>query len=455
MAVPSVTKDTPIAPQTTGRQEVAVILATRMGLLVAGIAIQSLLAYTLLPEGRGSYAVCVMFSSLVGVLFSPGADRATQYFVMTRQIRVSQGVSVALSICLVGSGLAIAVGIPLIHSSLAFFQKADTHSFYAALPLIPLTAFSTALQLQLAGLRCFAYLASFSVVQTVANLLGIVTLVFGFDLGVDGALLAVAASHLVMITLCLGKLHRDYGLAWDIPRRVRLAQVIRYGLKYYVARIGRRIDIQVGTLFLGMVASRQEVGLFAVASALMLRFLMISNAVASSLLPRVANGRHDRTDLIAFCVRLTCWTTAVAVAILLALSDPVIRWLFSDKFSTVVPLLWIIAPGIVMDAGASVLMTYFRGVNRPEVCSWAVWLGLSVNLLAVSLLYRGLGVTAAAWGMTIGMICRYALLVIVYYKTTHENLLASCLLRSADLRILWKSARYTVDRSDNGPSTDA
>ena len=39
---------------------------TRLSLILGGLGIQSLLAYTLLPEGRGAYAVCVMFGALFG-----------------------------------------------------------------------------------------------------------------------------------------------------------------------------------------------------------------------------------------------------------------------------------------------------------------------------------------------------------------------------------------------------
>ena len=77
--------DRPLGPRTTGGQDAAILSATRVGTVIFGLAIQSLLAYTLLSEGRGSFTLCVVFASVLGVLFTPGAREGAQYFVVTRQ----------------------------------------------------------------------------------------------------------------------------------------------------------------------------------------------------------------------------------------------------------------------------------------------------------------------------------------------------------------------------------
>ena len=213
--------------QTSGVEDVVVSMATRVGILLSGVAIQSLLAYALLPAGRGEFAVCILFATLVGVLFTPGADAGTQYFVMIKRINVSQGVVVSLAICLCGAAVAAALAIPLINSNVAFFQKAEPTSFYVALVLIPLAAFSNAVQHQLAGLRRFKVLALCSLVQTVANGLAVVCLVVVLKRGVDGALFAACVGNLTMILACLRDLRRNV----DFEARVAGTIYARYGPK--------------------------------------------------------------------------------------------------------------------------------------------------------------------------------------------------------------------------------
>ena len=349
----------------TGAKEVGVVLVTKVGLILGGLAVQSLLAYTLLPEGRGAYAVCVMFGSLFGALFSPGADRGIQYYLMSKRISVSEGVWVALFICLIGSAIAVAIAVPLIFSHISFFQKADKSAFFLSLPLIPVTAFSTSVQLQLAGLRRFARLALFSILQTATNLLMLVVFVWGLHLRVEGALLAASVSHGVMIVLMINDLCRAYGLTAVIPPLTVLRRIVRYGLEYHIARMGQVVDLQIGTLFLSMVAGRAEIGIFAVASALLTRVFIISDAVSSVVLPRVALEHGGRPELVAFCGRVTSWLTGVVLVVLCAISEPLTRLVLSEAFLPAASLIWIMAPGVFVYSGTSVLMAYFRGVNRP------------------------------------------------------------------------------------------
>ena len=401
-----------------GVEDVAVSLATRVALLVSGVAIQSLLAYALLPAGRGAYAVCVLFAALFGILFTPGADAGAQYYVAARQMSVSQGVSIALVICLLGSVIAAVLAIPLIHSEVAFFQRAEGRSFFISLVLIPLITISTALQHQLTALKKFARIAFFSLLQTVTHVVALLVLVLGLRLAVDGGLAASGIGYLVMIVCCLIYLRRRERVRLEIPFNLGMIRVLQYGLKYYVARVGWSVDVRIGVLLLGMIADRSNIGLFAVASGVMTRLLIITNSVATPLLVRSARGAEGRPDLVTFCARSAMWATACALVPLLVFGDSVVRFLFSVSFVGAVPLIWMIAPGIFVYAGGSVFSVYFRAVDRPDVCSWAVAIGVATNVVVVMLLYDRLGVFAAAVGMTLSLLIRSIFLQTVFFRRT-------------------------------------
>ena len=438
----------------SGAHDVGLVLVARFGLIVGGLVVQSLLAYTLLPEGRGSYTVCVMFGALFGAFFTPGADRGIQYFLMSKRISVPHGVWLALTICVSGSVLACALAFPLILSDLEFFQKADSSSFFLSFPLIPLTAFSTSIRLQLAGLRRFGFLALLSVLQTTTNILILLGLVLVFHLGVEGALIAAAASHAVTIAVMLSDLHRISGIAPVIPSYSMFRRIVRYGIAYHGARMGQVVDVQIGAIFLGMVAGRAEIGMFAVAGALLTRVLIIPDAVSSVLLPRIAAREGGRPELVSFCGRLTSCVTGLALVCLCGISVPFTRVLLSEAFLPAVRLMWIMAPGILVYSGASVLMAYFRGIGRPTVCSWVVWAGLIGNLSTAVLLYSQVGVEAAAWGMTVGRVCRATILVVVFARWAHMSPTCVWLLRPGDAKRGWALGRDAIRRVIRGSASE-
>ncbi len=418
------------------------MFATRVGKVVVGLAIQSLLAYMLLPAGRGSFALCVVFASFLSVLFTPGAREGAQYFVITRQATVSEGVGAALAICLVGGALAVSLAIPLVHGEMAFFQQADTRTFFLALALVPLMAFSGAMERQLAALRHFGRLAVFTLLHLAVNALVLLVLVRLSGLGVDGAVLAVAAAHGCTVALCAWYLRRHHGLVLVNPLRTASTRVIAYGLRFHPAGVAGELEMSAGVLLLGLIASPAEIGLFATAHALMFRLRMISDAVGNALLPRIAGS--GRPDLTALCLRVVACSTVAAILLLLAVSTPLVRILFPGAFLPVVPLLWILAPGVLACACAGILGTYFKGIDRPGVCSCAFSLGLAANLVAMLVLYPVAGVAAAAWGLTLGMICRLILLAAAFGIAARMRWPSIWLPRPDDAVHAWRAFRVVL-----------
>ena len=423
----------------------SVMFAALAGMAALSLAVQGMLAYMLLPEGRGAYAVCIVFGTMLGLLFAPGAAQGAQYFVAARRISVSQGVSSILIIGLVGGGIGAVLALPLIYSDLTFFQNADTNTFLLTLLLTPLTAISVALDHQLVAQRRFMRLALFSILRAGAHMLAILFLVRLMGFGVNGAIIALAVNHCVLTAACLLDLRRHCGLVFEMPGRSSLAGILGYGLKYYIARIGSAVEAQIGVVVLGLIAGKAEVGLFAAAMSLMLGFLLISNSVGNALFPRVA-GSIERSELVARCVRLVCAATAGCLIVMLAFSAPLVRLLLSEAFLPALPLFWILAPGIVAYAGAGIFMTHFKGVNLPHVCSWAVFLGLCGNVCAFLLLYPRLGMEAAAWATTCGLAANCLFLSIVFHRTTGTTWHLIWLPRRSDASFLWTAGASALTR---------
>ena len=426
------------------------LLAMRAMVLAVSLLIQSILAYTLLPEGRGAYAICVLFGILTAMVVTIGSDRGAQYFVMSRAMSVSQGVSAAFAIGLTGSGLAVVVAVPLILSRAGFFANADTRSFLLALLLVPLASFSVTVQMQLAGLRRFVRLGALSFLQSMAVVSSLMALVRGLGLGVDGAIMSLVLGHLVIIAPGLRDLRRHCGLVIEPPTRDGVRRVIAYGIREYFTRIGYISDTGVGGLLLGVFATRADIGLFTAAAAIATRFFGIAEAISTYLLPRVAADEKGRPELTAFCARTTLWATVGALSIWAAVSTYVVPVLLSEAFAPVARLTWIMSIGMAAWAGSDAFMAHFRGTDRPQVCSWAVWLGLAASVALFFLLHPGLGIEGAAWAMTGGLLVRSLFLRTVFQATARMPLVSSVMLRGGDVVYLWTAVRRLIGRGPGG-----
>lgn len=436
-------------PRASGGREVLTVLATRGGILAFGLLTQSLLAYGLLTSERGAFATCSVFALLLSLLFAFSADRGAQYFVIANRMSVSQSVSLGLCISLLGSAAACAAAIPLIHSELGFFQKADPASFYWALILLPLRAVNSVAEMQLMGLRRFKALGLCMLLQSLSVSLAMTGLLLGLDLGVEGALFSMALGQLVSLCACFWQLRQHAVLVWEMPSLRGAARLLQYGGKYHGARIGMELEMRAGTIALGLLAGRADIGLFAVAIALMSRFNIIANAVASVLFPRVPKAAaKDNPALFALCLRYVAWVMGGALLAFLAVSEPLVRLLLSEAYVPIVPLLWILALGIFAYGISAIYMTYFSGIDRPEICTWSVWISLCVNgTLLLALFPRIGGLSGTAWAMSLGLLCRCGFLSVMFHRSSHETLLSTWRPQRSDLAYLRTMGRSLLRRA--------
>ena len=419
------------SPSSTVVSESSTVFLTQILIFASGLGVQSILAWFLEPVGRGEYAVCVLYGFIFGVLFAVGSDRAAQYFVMSKRIQLSEGIVAGVSLALGGAVIAATVGIFGINSELAFFAKAPREAFLLATALIPLTSVATVLQLQLAGRREFRKLAICAAIQASVTFLTLVVMMI-WRAGVFTALwsqIAGQASAILCYSLWLGRLVPAW--RWAGLRVYQL--VLGYGARYYLARLGNLVDMHVGAILLALIATTSEIGLFTAASTLVLKVLMVPQSIESAILPRVAEDARRHMELVNRAVRVTSIITFAVVVALCLLSYPIVYVILSPKFLEAVHLIWVLAPGIFVQACSRIFMTYFRATNRPGIVSWATWLGLTINAVVVFSLYPVAGVTAAAVGMSCGFLAQGLLAGYLYTRLTGQSWRAAFVPNASDL----------------------
>ncbi len=399
-------------------EDSVVVLGSQIFVTLVTLGTQSLLAWGLAPQGRGAYAVCLVFSMLLGVFFIMGCDRASQHFTMSGGLSLSQSVSVALTCTAVGSFFGMVAGWFLADLPFTFFANADIAQFRLSLPLVPLIILFVVFQLQFAGLRRFVRLGVFSLIQVAANLVFLAIALLGFEAGVSGALLAYECSLVLVIVLFIRDLQRHCDLVLRLPAWLQIRPVLFYGMRYFGARFGTLLDNQIGVLFLSILATRDEIGLFAAVVTLALRICIIPQSIESAILPRLSADPQGQHALLGRAVRISSCLTGAAVVGLMLISVPLIPFLFSPAFSAAIPIIWILGPGILFQGVAMILMAHFRAVDRPGINSWVIWLALAVNIAVVLTFYPFMGFSAAAWAMTAGFAVRMLALLGLYARTT-------------------------------------
>jgi O-antigen/teichoic acid export membrane protein len=226
-----------------------------------------------------------------------------------------------------------------------------------------------------------------------------------------------------------------------------LSEIAGFGFRFYPAAVAHALDFNAGVLVLAAIASSSEVGIYAALSALMLRFLLLAQAIQEAVLPRVAaDADRGRQHLVSQLTRVSVWATAAIVLAFLPVSNWIVGVLLSPPFVEGISIIWWMVPGIIAHAASAVLMPYFEGRGRPGVVSIATWVGMTVNVAAVVLLYPVLGLPGAGLAMTLGLVSRFAVLCFHFSGSGGGGFWALLTPRKADIALASSAIRGVIRR---------
>ncbi len=395
----------------------AATFGSRVIVLVTGLGLQACLAWFLKPAGRGSYAVCVVFCTLLQIFFLTGWNVASIYFVASKRLTLSEGVTQTFVYGLLSSGLAVATGLVLMRLPLSFFDAADTTSFHLALLLIPSTFFAIVFVQLLTAVHEFRWFAIISIFNGVSFLLLALLFVGFLSWDVHGALWACVLRHWLVIVAALLFFRRKYKVHFVRPSLGRMKQVFCYGLRYHVGQVANNVNAQVGTLILAMFATNVEVGFMAVAAQLMTTGVMtVPDTIMTVLLPKVSEDKTGRPRLVARCARLTGLACGALVLIVAVFATPLVKVLFSPSFLPVVPLIRILAVGTLVRCTCKVFTSFLQGTNHPGIESFAVAAGVAVNIVVLWLLMPVMGLPAAALAMTLSYLTSSVIITLGFLR---------------------------------------
>ena len=310
----------------------------------------------------------------------------------------------------------MAVGTVAMRLPLAFFEKASPAAFHLALVYVPVLFFAFALPDLLVALRNFTWSAIITTAATAAVLLLSIILLSIFPGSVIAALLALIIGQSLSILMSLIVLRWKYRIKPVRPSLGRLWEMLSYGMRYYVGKVSSRINLDVGTIILALLASKSDVGFFVVAVRATTQALLIPETLTAVLMPRVAADEEGRRELVAQCCRVAAVICAMMLGVLAVLATPIVRIVFSPEFLPVVLLIRILAVGVLVRCACRVFYSYLVGTNRPGAVSVAVAAGVGANLALLWRLFPAMGLPGAAVAMTAGFFVSSTILMLSFSR---------------------------------------
>lgn len=424
------------------------VFAANVLMLLAGVAAQALLAWFLLPDGRGEYAACVLFFSVLVLVFAFGQEMANVYYVGSAQITPSEALSQSLVFGTVASLFACGSGYALTVFAPALFEVGHLSNFRLALVLVPLYVLNLYMSHVCLGLGDTLGYTLITALPKALLALGLGLAVLASGLTVTAALLVQISAELLILATAVAWLvgrHRCRLVGLDLER---LRQSLGYGVRFYVGRLCCAANDQIGSILLAFaVQNAAMVGMFAAASAIFSRIWLLADTLQIAALPRTVADSRGRAEMVAQVVRLCVACCGVLTLVAFAFSKVIIVLVLSPRFLPVLVPVWILLPGILIRVIAKILPAYFAGTNRPQVTSAVMAIAAVVNLGLMYLLLPPLGLSGVALAMTVAFAVESLLLGLAFSYFSGLPVRTLIGFSRADGRTLVRSLRQLLSRA--------
>jgi len=354
------------------------------------------------PSGKGVVTAFATWAQLIGWVAGLGLGTAFQLrAVNIRGERVLLGRMLGNALVFsVTVGLTTSlIALPLLSRSLRHLSS-DAPAI-ASLLLLPiainmLTGFLALMQLALR--RTGLYGTTLLISPIVTGTLAVGFRIFHY-LNPISLSFAYAAGSLASLAIAAGR------LPWRLsrPHMPSLLHDLRFGVKTWFGSVLGLANLRLDLLLLSTFLASAKIGIYAAATNLLIPVGVLPAVVSLLILPEVASAATTREGygLIRSRAALTVKVSSLTAGAICLLCPVVIPALLGPAYRPAIPLVFILAPGLVARAYANVLIAGSTGLKKTKVGNVAETAGLFFTVVLLAALVPTLGILGASLASTL------------------------------------------------------
>jgi O-antigen/teichoic acid export membrane protein len=389
------------------------------------------------PEGSGIYAMAILMQALFAALLNLGIAPSNVYFLGSKKISVATVLRTSFKMCFFVS----LIGIPLGIATVKFAGEKYLPGVPEGVALIALAAFPiNLLQGYLAsilhGLQKFHKLNVVLLAQPIIFFLAILILVRIGSVSIPqlvGCYVLSAAVSLA-ITIYVVSNYVRHGPAGQNTGYT--AKAINYGYKAnfsnLLAFINYRADIFLVNFFIGPLSS----GVYVIAIQISERLWIISQSVATVLLPRLSElsaQEEGGKSLTPVVTRSVLWVTVAMCVVLGLFTVPLVAIIFGKEFSGAATPLLLMLPGVAFVSASRIIASDFAARGKPEWNLYTAAAATVINVIGNVLLIPRYGMAGAATSTSFAYGINLSMKLWMYMRVTKLPLMSLLMLKKSDI----------------------
>ena len=369
-----------------------VVLATVSGILVARL---------LGPEGRGQFAIIILWPSLLAAVGNLGVREALTYEQASVGGQQATLTGHAILLGLIQSAGLMALGLILIPILTRRQDALVTQASLVFLLVIP----ANLLAIYTLGLLQGALdMRAFNLIRLSVNfvyVVGILILWYVGQVTVWNVTIALLVANMITATLATTAALIRYGVRWRLDL-VLTRRLFSYGLRNHIGSLSFLLNQRLDQMVMALVLSPIQLGWYAAAANISGMARLASGAFGTVVFPKTTlTAPEDRRRLTSVYSRLNVTVTGASGLLLIIVMPLIVPLIYgSDYQPSIVPAIILTVGAVFVGIGQSWAGS-LRGLGHPLGPTKAELISLGVTVIGLALTLKPWGIIGASLTSTV------------------------------------------------------
>ena len=275
----------------------------------------------------------------------------------------------------------------------------------------------------------------------------IITALVVFDLGLFGVV--VGSTIGLLCALSIGIFRLGY-----VPRTGPLfnanllKDLLQYGSKLYVGGLISHLNVYVSQAIVIAFCPPAQVAFFSIAQQLGQLINKVTEAMSTFLFPSIAKQTNQQSaaELAARAFRVSVVILVPGALFIALMIRPAVLILYGVAYEPVLTPFYIILPGLVLSACASILMMFFQGIGRADLVTKVAILPLAMQIIAALVLVPRWAIMGGASALLLALLTTAIVQIIVFIRIAGLDR-KDLVIRMNDIRLVKDFIFNTVCRT--------
>lgn len=419
---------------------VFIIFWSKIIIALVAFATEIIIARQFGPGGKGVYDLFLTITSLIVIVGGLGIGTSLIYLINKEKRDSAKLVSNSLIFGIIwGTILSALFYLVFLYFPQLLSGLPSKYIFLAFLVITSTLLHNCLLPFFLARLQIVKW-ALFLIFDNALILVGVISLVFVFNSGIDSIIYAVALSNVLTFFLIVMFIFRAVPFRFSFDKNL-FGEEIKVGLKSYLADIFNLVNFKLSLVFVSILAGIVATGYYSVTINIISILFFIPSSLQQVLYSAWSLSSDDKEidkDTIKIA-RQSLIIGIISSLFLFLVGKYLIVFFYGKEFYPAFSFLLGILPGFIFMSFASIFFNNFFAKGKQHITTIVLIIVLMINIFLNLILISNpkIGVLGAPIAISISYFIAAVLSVSIFSKNSGYSVWEIIRIRSTDFKDLY------------------